>query len=89
MHWAMGMGWSIQFGVILGLTKRRSWAWGLVFGPLVWLSSYVVLPFTKIYKPIWEYDAKTLTQDLSAHLVYGVTTGTVFAALARRLGNRD
>jgi len=27
---------------------------------------------------IWEYDAKTLANDLSAHLAYGAGTGTTF-----------
>jgi hypothetical protein len=36
-----------------------------------------------LYKPIWEYDAKTLAVDLSAHLAYGAGTGTAFWLLAR------
>jgi hypothetical protein len=35
------------------------------------------------YKPIWAYDAQTLANDLSAHLVFGSTTSAVFAALTR------
>jgi hypothetical protein len=31
-----------------------------------------------IYKPIWEYDAKTLARDLGGHLAYGAGTGTAF-----------
>ncbi len=84
VHWGTGMGWSAQFGVVAGLAKRPSWASGLVFGPIVWLAGYLVLPMAKIYQPIWDYDAKTLAKDLSAHLVYGVTAGTVVATLARR-----
>ena len=42
-----------------------------------------VLPLAGVYKPIWEYDARTLGVDLSDHLVFGVTTGAVFAALTR------
>jgi len=34
-----------------------------------------------VYKPIWEYDARTIWQDLSAHLVYGETKATTAAAL--------
>jgi hypothetical protein len=83
MHWATGMGWGGQYGVILGAWNRSPWAGGLVFGPLVWLSGYVVLPVAKIYQPIWDYDAKTLAKDLSAHMAYGVTAGAVCAALAR------
>jgi hypothetical protein len=33
---------------------------------------------------MWDYDAKTLAKDLSAHMVYGVTAGTVLAAVTRR-----
>ena len=50
----------------------------LALGPVVWLSGYVVLPLAKVYKPIWDYDARTLAKDLSAHLLYGT-------AIARRL----
>jgi hypothetical protein len=83
MHWATGMGWSAQFGMIAGSANRRSWTSGLVLGPLGRLSGYVVLPLAKIYKPIWDYDANTLAKDLSAHLVYGATTGAAFAALTK------
>jgi hypothetical protein len=82
MHWATGMGWSAQFGAVAGSAKHRSWAWGLVLGPVVWSTGYVILPLAKIYKPMWDYDAKTLAKDLSAHLVYGVTTGVAISALA-------
>jgi hypothetical protein len=84
-HWATGIGWSTQFGLLTGATRRSSWAWGLVLGPSVWLAGYVVLPAAKIYKPLWEYDATTLVKDLSAHLVYGVTTGAIVAAFANAL----
>jgi hypothetical protein len=33
------------------------------------MSGYVILPLAGLYKPIWEYDARTLADDLSAHLV--------------------
>ena len=56
---------------------------GLLFGVFVWGSGYVILPILKLYKPIWEYDAKTLAKDLSAHLVYGLTTAAAMQALSR------
>jgi hypothetical protein len=83
VHWATGLAWGAQFGIIAGTTTRRRWPLGLVFGPVVWLASYVVMPLAKLYRPIWEYDAKTLAKDLSAHVVYGATTGATFAALTR------
>ena len=36
-----------------------------------------------VYKPIWEYDAKTLAEDLTAHLAYGTGTGTAFWLLTK------
>jgi hypothetical protein len=36
-----------------------------------------------VYKPIWEYDARTLLDDLSGHMVFGVVTSTTFAVLTR------
>jgi hypothetical protein len=51
---------------------------------VVWLSGYVVLPLAKVYKPIWEYDARTLGDDFSAHVVYGAVVSSAFAALTRQ-----
>lgn len=84
MHWATGVGWGALFGLVAGPVARPAWAGGLIFGPIVWLSGYAVLPIAKIYEPIWDYDAKTLTKDLTAHMVYGATTGFVLTALTRR-----
>jgi hypothetical protein len=83
VHWATGVGWAAQYGALDSRTSRHPWVRMLVLGPVVWLSGYVLLPLAKVYKPIWRYDARTLGKDLSAHLVYGATTGAAFAALAR------
>jgi hypothetical protein len=83
VHWATGLAWGAQFGIIAGSVSRRRWALGLLFGPVVWLAGYVLMPLAKLYKPIWEYEAKTLAKDLSAHLVYGAATGATFAALTQ------
>ena len=58
-----------------------SWS-GLAFGAFVWSGDYVILPAAKLYKPIWEYDTKTLAKDLSAHLVYGLATATAMQTLS-------
>jgi hypothetical protein len=57
---------------------------GPLFGTVVWLSGYAVLPLAKLYKPIWEYDAKTLGKDWGGHLAYGTATSTAFSILTRR-----
>jgi hypothetical protein len=35
--------------------------------------SYIFLPLARLYRPIWEYDAKVLAKDLGDQLVYGVS----------------
>jgi uncharacterized membrane protein YagU involved in acid resistance len=83
VHWTTGLAWGAVLGIVAGSTRRRSSALGLLFGPIVWLVSYVLTPLAGLYQPIWEYDAKTLGKDLSAHVVYGAATGVAFAALTR------
>jgi hypothetical protein len=74
VHWSTGAGWGAVFGVVEGaMPHRRAWH-GMAFGAAVWLQSYAVLAAAGLYKPIWRYDVETLEKDLSAHLVYGVTT---------------
>ena len=51
----------------------------------MWASGYVILPEGGLYKPIWEYDAKTLAWDLSGHLAYGAGTGITFRQLTHVL----
>ncbi len=51
----------------------------------MWAAGYVVLPEGGLYKPIWEYDAKTLAWDLAGHLAYGAGTGVTFWLLAKGL----
>jgi hypothetical protein len=82
VHWATGAGWGLQYAVLAGTATRNRWILAASLGPAVWLAGYVVLPLAKVYKPIWEYDAQTLRDDLSAHVVYGIVTATTFAALA-------
>ena len=70
-------------------TTRTRWVWGLGLGVAVWATTYATLPLAGIYKPIWQYDAATLAQDLSAHLVYGAATGAALAALFRPSSRLD
>jgi hypothetical protein len=85
-HWAYALSGAVAFGVVAGSLRRPRTAYGLIFGALMWLSGYVILPPMHLYKRITEYDRKTLGKDLLAHLVYGTTTAAVFSRLvsARR-----
>jgi len=82
-HWATGIVWGAQFGIMASSTRRRRLR-GPLFGTLVWLSSYVVLPAAKLYQPIWEYDPATLAKDWSGHLAYGTATSGAFTVLSGR-----
>ncbi len=83
MHWSYGSAWAALFGIVAGSRVPRV-RYGLLFGPLVWAAGYAMLAPMKLYKPMWEYDAKTLYKDLSAHIAYGVATAATFKALVRR-----
>jgi hypothetical protein len=84
MHWGYGLLWGAQYGLVAGSACRLPHTHGLVLGPVVFASGYVVLPLAKLYKPIWEYDGPTLAKDLSGHMAYGVVTAEAFRLLARR-----
>jgi len=81
MHWAYGMANGAQYAVVSGRKGGPALRDGLAFGATVWGAGYVILPALKLYEPIWRYDAKTLANDLSAHLVYGLTTAGSMRAL--------
>ena len=83
MHWAYGLGWAAQYGIVAGCLPTPRVRYGLAFGSIVWLTDYAVLPLAKLYKPIWEYDGETLAKDLSAHWVYGLGAAATFRLLER------
>jgi hypothetical protein len=82
-HWSVGSAWASLYGVVVASLRRPHAFYGLPFGAAVWAAGYLVLPEGGLYKPIWEYDAKTLAEDLSAHLAYGAGTGTAFWLLGK------
>lgn len=86
MHWAYGILNGAQYGIVAESLPTPRIRYGLPFGATVWASDYVILPAAKLYEPIWDYDAKTLANDLSAHLVYGLATAAALRALSPRHG---
>lgn len=83
MHWGYGLAWGAQYGLAAGSATSLRHSSGLVLGPVVFASGYVVLPLAKLYKPVWEYDGPTLARDLSAHVLYGIVTAETFQLLHR------
>jgi hypothetical protein len=80
-HWGYGIFGGLQYGIVAASLPELRVRYGLGFGAGVWGAGYVVLPPMKLYEPIWAYDAKTLANDLSAHLVYGLATAAVLQKL--------
>lgn len=80
-HWGYGILNGAAYGLVAGSLASPRYRHGALFGASVWASGYVVLPLTGLYKPMWEYDRKTLARDLSAHLVYGLATATAYRRL--------
>jgi hypothetical protein len=76
VHWATGVSWGITASLLRPLPGVGALKSGLVAGVAAWSTSYAVLPKLGVYKPITEYDAKTLWKDLSAHLVFGAAVGS-------------
>jgi hypothetical protein len=83
MHWGYGIANAGGYGLVAGSLPEPLLRYGLAFGASVWASGYVILPLAKLYEPIWKYDVKTLANDLSAHLVYGLGTAAAMRALSR------
>jgi hypothetical protein len=83
MHWGYGILNAVQYGIVAGSLRESRIRYGVPFGAAVWGGDYVILPAAKLYEPIWSYDVKTLADDLSAHLVYGLATATGVRLLSR------
>jgi hypothetical protein len=84
-HWSYGSAWGALYGVLAGSLRRPRAVYGVPFGVAVWATGYIVMPQTGLYKPIWEYDARTLAWDLSGHLAYGADTGAAFSLFTKIL----
>src|SRR5262249_47498319 len=82
-HWAYGILNGAIYGIVARSRPRGRVGCGLLLGAAVWVGDYVILPAAGLYKPIWEYDTKTLADDLSAHLVFGLGTAATLRLLPR------
>ncbi len=80
VHWATGLTWGIVAAVLQRLPRAGAIRSGVLTGAAAWGTSYAVLPKLGIYKPITEYDPKTLWKDFSAHLVFGSAMGVATLA---------
>jgi len=84
MHWGTGVDWGVVGGVGATLAGVSNPLVGLPYGAGVWAMSYVTLAPLGVYRWPWQYEPRELWKDLSAHLVYGAVTATVWRVLAGR-----
>jgi hypothetical protein len=83
-HWATGLQWGVLYGLVAGSATRPPMsASGAALGTAAFATSYALLGLAKVYRPIWEYDPRTLGKDLGGHLVFGLATAAVFRVLGR------
>ncbi len=75
VHWSTGVSWGVAAAMLRPLPGVGAIRAGLLAGVAAWTTSYAVLPKLGVYKPITEYDPKTLWKDFSAHLVFGSAVG--------------
>lgn len=82
VHWLTGTGYGALVQGLVIHDRRNPAASALATGGVAWLNAYVTLGAVGLYKPIWEYDRKTLAKDLTAHLAYGAGTALTYRALS-------
>jgi len=88
VHWSTGATWGVAAAVLRPVPGVGPIKAGFFGAIAAWASSYAVLPKLGVYKPITEYDAKTLWKDLSAHLVFGAAVASTLALLSGRRRRR-
>ena len=88
-HWGYGSAMAGAYGIVAGSLRSPRPLYGLPVGAVVWALGYVVLPEGGLYRPIWDYDARTLGRDLAGHLAYGAGTGAAFWLLTRASAGKD
>lgn len=85
VHYAYGAATGAAYGLAAEYAPAVSAGFGLPFGAAVWLGAdELVVPALGLSKPAGDYPVSVHAQSVAAHLVYGLTTELVRAALRRR-----
>ncbi len=83
------MMWGTAHCIVAGSIPAPVLLLGPATGATAWATAYTVLAPADLYKPIWEYDARTLWRDLNAYFVYGTVTALAFRLLTRTATTRS
>jgi hypothetical protein len=88
VHWGYGTALGTVYALAHERFRSRPLVAGAVFGLGVWAWSYATLVPAGLYKPPWQYPAKTIAKDISYHLVYGTGTAVGYTVLERLAARR-
>ena len=83
VHWGFGTMMGGVYGLVQGKVPAKPALSGPLFGLGVWAQSYATLVPMGLYKPPWQYPAKSIAKDVSYHLVYGAGTAAGYQLLRR------
>lgn len=87
MHYAMGGGSGMIYGVAAEIEPLTTFGAGLPFGTAVWIvADDLVVPALGLSKPVTDFPLSTHAYGLSSHLVYGFTTEVTRRAVRRLFG---
>lgn len=79
VHWLTGIGYGVGHGLLQD--GRGPVAGGMLTGLGAFSNSYATLGALGVYDPIWEYDAETIRDDVTAHLTFGLAAGATYRLL--------
>lgn len=86
VHYAYGTLTGAAYGLAAEYAPAATAGLGLPFGMAVWLGAdELVVPALGLSKPAEDYPPSVHAYSIASHLVYGLTTELVRAALRRRL----
>src|SRR3954462_15593766 len=71
VHWSTGVTWGVAAAALRPVPGIGALRAGFIAAIGAGTTSYTLLPKIGVYKPIPQYDPKTLWKDLTAHLVFG------------------
>ena len=80
VHWGYGASWGGVYALIQEPVGQPIVS-GVALTSAVMAADYTMLPAMKLYKPPWEYGAKTLAKDFAGHLVHGLAIAAAYRAL--------
>ena len=83
VHWGFGTMMGVAYGLVQSTGRGKPLLRGPLFGLGVWAQSYATLVPMGLYKPPWQYPAKSIAKDVSYHLVYGSGTAAGYELLRK------